>query len=541
MTTIILISVLSVVILSRSSSQVSPDLTTSAGSDVQHTNSGDGHANTSPGRLRPADLHLHPHASQHEYRTLSIPPVIDNGAEEQRGSYSSVLDLWPLIDLDDAVMRLSRALHFGTISREEGVVEDSSAFLQFHEHLKKCFPRVHETLVLEKVSSLSLLYTWEGSDPDVAPVLLMAHLDVVPAADEHSWTHPPFSGTTADGYIWGRGTLDNKQGVMGILEAVEQLLTDGFAPTRSIYLAFGHDEEVGGHDGAAKVAELLEMRGIRFLTVIDEGGVVLSDFFRRRRRPVAAIGVAEKGNMSFELTVNVQGGHSSMPGGRSAIGTLARAISRVEARPFPAQVNGVSLETLRGLATTQTWTHRLMVSNMWLFRPLVVAALSRRPETNAMIRTTVAPTMLLAGVKANVLPEEASATINFRTMPGDTEESVVAHLRRAINDSHVEIRAIGKPREAPPASPTDTPVYEALSRVIRDVHPEENVLIVPYLVPGGTDSRHFSRIAETTYRFTPIQLSREDTARFHGIDERLPVNEYARLIKSYYRLLQALQ
>jgi carboxypeptidase PM20D1 len=464
-----------------------------------------------------------------------------NGTNDRSPADLAMSTVWPLFDLDSAVSRFSEALRFQTISWDRGIAPDSTAFRALHDYIERSFPLVHATLERETVAGLSLLFTWPGSDMNLLPVLLMAHQDVVPADDEQSWTYPPFSGIVADGYIWGRGTLDNKQSLMALLEAVEQLIVHQFEPTRTVYISFGHDEEIGGPRGAKQISELLESRGITLETVIDEGGIVLSDFLRRSPRPVAAIGVGEKGSISLELRVSVDGGHSSMPVNRSAIGTLARAVGRVEHQRFRATLSGVPRETLRALAPTQSVVQRLMLSNMWLFRPIVVTQLSRTPETNAMIRTTVAPTTISAGFKANALPSSATATINFRTMPGETLESIAARVRRAINDSGIQIHAVGEPRAASEMSPTDTRAYATLSHTIRDVHPGEDVLVVPYLVPGGTDSRHFARITATAYRFTFIQLSREEAARFHGVDERLPLREYERLIKGYYRLIKGLQ
>lgn len=454
---------------------------------------------------------------------------------------AALLTLVPNLNFAAAADRFAAALRLPTYSHESDVPPDSTAFRSLHQHIENSFPRTHGRLRREVVGGLSLLYTWPGSYPELDAILLTAHMDVVPVEDEAAWTVDPLAGAVREGEIWGRGAIDNKQSVMGMLEALEQLLAAGFEPRRTIYLAFGHDEELGGARGAKAISDLLTRRGVRLAVVIDEGGVILNDFLPGSSRPVAGIGVAEKGSVNLQLLARGAGGHSAAPDRRAAIGRLARAITRLQDNRLPARMNGVTRETLRALSQERPPMQRLMMSNLWLFRPLVVAAMSRDPQANAMIRSTMAPTIVTAGEKSNVLPKTASAVINVRTMPGDTPEVILGHVRRMIADPEIEIGVVGQPRDASAVSRTESRSYQIFGEVIREINPGDDVLVVPFLVPGGTDSRHFASIADDVYRFAPMRLDKANLSGFHGVDERLPLGEYVRLIAGYYRLMIELQ
>ena len=300
----------------------------------------------------------------------------------------------------DAVRRLAEAVRIRTVSHESPADFDAQPFLAFHAFLERSFPYAHAKLARETVADYSLLYTWRGSDASLDPILLTAHHDVVPVIEESRdrWTHDPYGGVVADGYVWGRGTLDDKAGVMGILEGVESLCAAGFAPARTVYLAFGHDEELGGDAGAAGITELLASRGVRLWFSLDEGMAILDSMAGLQGR-VAMIGVAEEALLNLELVAPAPGGHSSLPSRESAIGELARAIERVEASPLPAHTGGLSGQMLDVLGDELPGLQGFAVRNRWLFGPFVRSGLSARPETNAMIRTTTAVTLVRGGVK----------------------------------------------------------------------------------------------------------------------------------------------
>lgn len=443
------------------------------------------------------------------------------------------------VDEGAAAERLAQALRIQTVSYQDGAQTSGDAFLALHRHLEQAYPKTHATLGRELVSGYSLLYTWKGRNEKLKPVLLAAHQDVVPVEPETArrWSQPPFEGRISDGFVWGRGALDDKSGVLGLLEAVELLLGENFQPERTIYFAFGEDEEVGGELGAARVAELLRQRGVELEYVLDEGLAITEGILPDIDRPVALIGVAEKGHVSVELSAEVEGGHSSMPPQQTAIGILSAAVNRLEANQMPASIEGVQRQTFEHLGPEMPFGKRLVMANLWLFKPLVVRLLSASPSSNAAIRTTTAVTIIEGGLKENVLPSRARAVVNFRILPGDSVEGVLAHVRETVNDTRIRIAKFGTGAREPSAvSSTDTQGYQTVQKTIRQVFPE--TLVAPALVVAGTDSRHYSALTNHIYRFLPMRVRPEDVKRLHGVDERISVADYAGFVKFYYHLIR---
>jgi carboxypeptidase PM20D1 len=443
------------------------------------------------------------------------------------------------VDVAAAVERLAAAIRLRTVSTHDAARVDPRPFLALHAHLEQAFPRAHAVLRREVVGGLSLLYTWPGRDPSRKPILLSAHLDVVPVEAETSrqWSHPPFSGAVADGHVWGRGSIDDKGAVVGVLEAVEVLAARGFQPARTIHLAFGHDEERGGTEGAAAIAGLLAARGVRLEYVLDEGLVVGDGLIAGVRPPVALIGVAEKGRVLLELTVRGRHGHASMPPAASVIGTLARALDRVERSPMPTRLDGSMRKLFDCVRPAMPIAQRVALGNLWLFEPLVSRQLAQSPVTNAGIRTTIALTVVAAGEKDNVLPGEGRALADIRIVPGDSVADALAHVRRVVNDPAVEIRTLPVPAEPSPVAPVDARGFVEVAGAARRVFPE--ALVAPGLLVAGTDSKHYLPLADAVYRFRPIRLTRTDLARFHGVNERIGIEAYGRLVAFYGHLLRA--
>ena len=433
--------------------------------------------------------------------------------------------------------RLAEALRLRTISHQDPAQLDPEPFRALHDYLAQAFPRVHATLDRERVSGLSLLYRWPGRDPEAAPLLLTAHLDVVPVPEDQraAWTHPPFEGVIAEGFVWGRGAIDDKGGVLAILEAVEGLLAEGFEPEGTLYLAFGHDEEVGGEDGAGAITELLASRGVRVAYSLDEGMAILDGSILGVDIPIAAVGIAEKGYVTLRLHCSAPGGHSSTPPRESALGCLARAILRLEDNPFPPHLDGVVGKTLTALAPRLSLSARVAVQAPWLFGPLLVSRLDGSPAPRAMLRTTTAVTMAEAGVKENVLPSRARATVNFRVSPAEDGAFVRERVEELLADLPVEIETL-RVTEPSQVSSTESAAWRDLARAIAAVAPR--AVVVPGLVLGGTDSKHYARVADDSYRFTPFRLGPEDVARIHGVDERVAVANYHELIRFYRELLR---
>ena len=433
-----------------------------------------------------------------------------------------------------AIARLSAAIRLPTVSTEQAP-PSSESLAAFAALLERSFPRVHATLRREVIGG-SLLYTWQGSDSVAPAILLAAHQDVVPveSGSERRWTHPPFSGAVAGGFVWGRGTIDDKAALMAILEAVERLLARGHQPRGTVYLAFGHDEERGG-TGAAAIARLLKQRGGFIGLALDEGFAVLDGVIGGVTTPVAMIGIAEKGYVSVELTAAGSGGHSSMPTDDNAAARVAGAVSRLAERPFPPRLDGVTGQMLDGIAPYADVKMRVALSNRWLAGPLVRRKLLSSPQTAASIRTTTAPTILQAGTKENVLPQRARAVVNHRILPGDTVAGVLAHDRTAIGDPRVMLRELPGAREPSRPAATSGEAYRLLSSAIRAEFP--HAAIAPGLVLGATDGRHYEFVTSNVFRFAPFTMRKDDLSRFHGNDERVAVADYMRAIRFYERLI----
>ncbi|CAM5782104.1 M20 family peptidase [Ottowia pentelensis] len=459
-------------------------------------------------------------------RQLQVPPLaplaIDEGAVAQR---------------------LGQAVRLQTVSSQTDAQLNADRFEALHALLQQQFPRVHAQLTRETVGGLSLLYTWPGSDPQAKPMLLMAHQDVVPIAPgtEGDWQQPPFSGAVEGGYIWGRGSWDDKGNLLSQLEAVELLLQSGWQPPRTVYLAYGADEEVGGQRGAAQIAALLKSRGVQLDFVIDEGLLVLDGVLPGLKPPAAVIGIAEKGYLSVQLTVSATPGHSSMPPpqGTSAIAMMAAALTKLENRQMPAAIRGVAGEMFDTLAPEMSGFSRVALSNLWLFGPLVQRQLEGAASTNALLRTTTALTIVSAGNKDNVLPGRAEATVNFRMLPGDTEDGVLQHVHGAIDAAvpadQLKLETLPGAREASKVAPTGSAQYKLLNQTIREVFPD--ALVAPGLMVGGTDSVHYEPISDHIFKFSPVRANSEDLKRFHGTNERLAVKNYADAIRFYHRLI----
>ena len=422
--------------------------------------------------------------------------------------------------------RLAEALRFPTVSRGDDQPRDSAAFAGLRAHLAASFPLSHAAMTREIVGQDAILFTWAGSDGSLPPVILMGHMDVVPVepGTESKWKYPPFSGTIAEGAVWGRGAMDDKSTVLGIMEAAEGLLARGFKPRRTVLLAFGADEEVGGRKGAVVIANLLKSRGVKPALVVDEGGMVVTGGFPGLTRPVAVVGIAEKGYLTLELAARGQGGHSSVPPAQTTAGILARAITRLEDNPFPAEIRGATANLFDAVGRESPFAMRALFANRWLLDPVLKWKLASIPRSNATIRTTTAVTMLEGSPKDNVLPSVAIARVNFRLLPGDTPEMVIDRVRRTIDDDRIGISRIGFVSVPSLESSITDSAWFILDRSIRQGYPE--AIVAPYLVVGATDARHFRELSQNVYRFAAMRADTSDAARIHGTNERVSVDGY---------------
>ncbi len=441
-------------------------------------------------------------------------------------------------DSQRAARDLSGAIAFPTISWEGGGTEAQKkvslqAFAGLHAYLEKMFPQVYAKLDHEVIGENNLLFAWKGTDPSLKPILLMGHQDVVPVENgtETKWTHAPFSGEIADGFIWGRGAMDDKMTMIGLLESADILLAGGFQPKRTIYFAFGQDEEIGGLQGAEMIAQTLKSRGVQLEFVLDEGGFVSHGLVPGVSAPVAMIGTSEKGYLSLELSVETGGGHSSVPPKESSIGILSGAIRKIERHPMPAHVHGPVGEFLEHAGDGASFPMRVVFRNLWLFGPVVKKILESSPDSNATLRTTAAPTIFQAGTKDNVLPSRASAVVNFRILPGDTVASVTEYVRKVVNDSRVKLQPLpGEPPAEPsPRSSAQSPEFQLVQKTLAQVYPE--AIVAPFVFVGATDSKHYSALTQNIFRFSPMVLEPEDVGRIHGANERIGVENFTRMIE----------
>ena len=470
---------------------------------------------------------------------LLLALVLVANTLRQGSRQMTVTPLAPLVvDTDHSVKTLSLAIQARTVTGLLNPEATAAEFTKLQQMLRERYPLLHAKLQLE-VLGQHLIYTWPGRDPKAQPVLLLAHQDVVPIAPgtEALWKVPPFEGRVAEGVVWGRGAMDNKGNLVAQFEAVEMLLAAGFQPKPTVYFVLGADEELGGRDGALKIAQRFKQKGIRPAFVIDEGLVVTEGILPGVAKPIALIGIAEKGGLSLKLAVDTAPGHSSMPPGtgQSAIAVLAAALTRLDAQPMPGGIAGVAGEMFEVLAPELPFGQRLAMSNLWLLRPVVESMLAKGNATNALMRTTTAMTIVSAGNKENVLPGRAEAVVNFRILPGDTPQTIATHVQRAIADERVKVAPLSEPHLASPVSSTSSAGYRHIERSIREVFPD--AAVAPGLYLAGADGRHFDGVADAVYRFTPIRATNATLKLFHGTDERLPVDHLADMIRFYHRLL----
>ena len=446
----------------------------------------------------------------------------------------------PAVAVDTAAVadKLAAMIRFRTVSSADDPNLNADEFRKLHAHLQQRFPLVHQKLKREVVGGLSLLYTWQGSDPTAKPIALMAHHDVTPiaAGTEDRWQVPPFAGVVKEGYVWGRGAWDDKGNLVAQLEAVEMLLASGFQPRQTVYIVSGADEEVAGLRGAAQVVKLLQDRKVRLDFVMDEGLVLAEGLVPGVAAPTALIGVAEKGYITVRLKATAPPGHASMPPppGTSVIGKMGAALQRLDQEQFPARLRGVARELFETLAPEMDGFQRVALSNLWLFGPLVESQLAKAPGTNAMLRTTTALTIVNAGNKFNVIPGQAEAILDVRILPGDTREMVLQHVREKAGPG-IEVASVGGSTDPTPVTSTHSVAYRNVERTLRSLFP--GTVVAPALYVAGSDSQHFVPIGDNIFRFSPVRVKPEDVSRLHGTNERISTTNLAELVRFYHQLL----
>ncbi|MGN0063077.1 MAG: M20/M25/M40 family metallo-hydrolase [Nocardioides sp.] len=436
----------------------------------------------------------------------------------------------------ERVVRALQALvQLPTVSYYDAERIDSAVFDALVAELETQFPLLHANLERHRIGAHGLLFHWRGAASD-KPVVLMAHTDVVPVDPDSTWQHEAFSGAIADGYLWGRGTLDDKCCVVGICEAVERVLEADQMPAQDVWLSFGADEEVMGSN-AREAVDFLRGRGVRPWLVLDEGGAIAGGAFPGVEAPLGVVGVTEKGVSAIELVAEGRGGHASMPSPDGPTYRLARAITRLDKAPMPAKVPAPTLELMRRLAPHLPAALRPLVSNVDHLKPLVARILvAAGSEAGAMARTTIATTTLSGSPANNVIASTAKAGLNVRIQVGDTLAGVVDHIRRVVRDDSIRIDVVDA-GEPSPVSPMGD-AFELVESSIRAVYPE--AVPTPYALMGATDSRHFTAITDNVYRFAPFRMSKSQREAIHSFDERIGVDDLVDGATWYQHLIERL-
>ena len=430
------------------------------------------------------------------------------------------------VNSDRYIQTLCEAIRCKTVSNSDESLTDWDEFEKLHKVFEEKYPLLHKTLSKRTVGRAGLIFTWQGSDPSLKPIALIGHQDVVPVQEEKlsEWTYAPFGGEIADGFIWGRGSTDMKNHVVGVLESVETLLEDGFKPKRTVIVALGYNEELLDTEAASApmLSKALEDDGVMLESVLDEGGAILDlDIPHVINKRIAGVGIAEKGYCDFEISVDAKGGHSSTPPKHSAVGELSKAILDLENHQFPAKITREMKIIIDTIARNTQLSVKFIGCNLPVLLPMLRPVLAGIPPVASVMRTTTAVTMTHGSPQANVLPQKATATVNFRIMPGNTIADVEKHIRRVIRNKNVNIKLLGG-NEPSIVSPTDTPTMKAISQICCSMFDMSKP--APFVVMGATDARHYQNVTDQIYRFSPFVMSPEILMLAHGTDERIPID-----------------
>lgn len=444
------------------------------------------------------------------------------------------------VNSDRVQRHLSQAIQIKTVSNPDDSKVDWNEFKKFHDFLETEFPLTHKVLKREKISQASLLYTWEGKNPELDAIALLSHQDVVPieSGTENEWTHAPFEGYNDGEYIWGRGALDMKNHLICVIEAVETLLEEGYQPERTVYLCFGHNEEIvaGSNNGAEAIAKTLKERGVHLDSTIDEGGAIIKANIKGvLEGNLAGVGIAEKGYSDFKVTVRSKGGHSSQPPKHTAAGDISEVVRDLENHQFKCRMLPSVTNLFNTVGRRASYPIRLVLCNLKYLKPLIFAVAKLFPPAATFVRTTTACTMLEASPAANVLPQKASVTINFRQLPGTTIKDTEEHIKRVVKNKDISVEFL-KGKEASKVSPINTRSFEVLSELFHQI--DDSNIVAPYLVMGGTDSYHYECICDNLYRIAPFTVSADLLLTTHSTNERCPVDQLTQGVQFFKRYIK---
>lgn len=440
-----------------------------------------------------------------------------------------------LLILDDScVVHLQKAIRFKTISYDDASLMDSTAFIGFQRFLFQTYPLIFSKLAIERVNQFGLILHWKGKSAQANPIILMAHQDVVPAEEAtlNKWSEAPFSGTIKNGMVYGRGAIDDKGSLIAIFESTELLLKQGFTPKTDIYFVLGHDEEVSGLKGAKQMAQLFKNRKIKPAFVLDEGGIITERKVPGLKKTAAVIGIAEKGYQTLLLKINIPGGHSSMPEQETAIDEMTMAVVKLKQNPFPVKFSATVLHFLDYVGPEMPFISRMAMANKDLFSFIIASNYSKTAAGNATIRTSTATTIFKAGLKENLIPGAAEITVNFRTLPGTTQNDVITHVKKVIGNNRIQIIPKGKGNEPKQVANIEDASFIYLQKTISAF--KKGIVVAPYLALGASDARYFGALTPQVFRFTPFT----DPEGFHGVNERIPVKDFKKGISFYYNLMK---
>lgn len=460
---------------------------------------------------------------------------------------------WKMIKDDSAIQRLSGGLKIPSVSAGELGEFDYTTFDTIKEYLKTSYPLVYENAEYIEVNTYGLVFRLKGSNPSLDPILFLSHTDVVPPGEAdvkdksenvfrpddrplppvsevaEDWDFGPFSGAVANGRIYGRGSIDMKGMLFSLMESMNNLIKNRHVPQRDIYLAFGFDEEVGGQQGAAKIAAYFKSRNIKFDAVYDEGGLILEKgSVAGINSDGAVIGCAEKGFLSVKIKVKGLGGHASMPPMESAVGKAAVIMQRLEHNQMKPMITPLINEFFTNIGGSMSFVNRMGISNQWLLKPVLLSQLTKNNSTNALVRTTIALTMMKGSDAPNVLSPEVEFVVNFRLLPGNTVNDVKKHITEATKGFEVEIEDIDQVKEASAVSPTHTKAFRLIEAAIKEIHP--TAVATPYLTVGATDAYKYQIVSKDIYRFMPIKINDAEKQSIHSTNEYLSIENYMKMI-----------
>ena len=434
---------------------------------------------------------------------------------------------------DAAVDALAALIRCKTVSYVDPALEDDAEFEKLIALLPALYPRVFDVCSFQQLPDRALLLRWPGKS-EKAPSVMMAHYDVVPV-DENSWEKPPFEAIIEDGVLWGRGTLDTKVTMNGILSAANHLIVQGFRPENDVYFAFSGGEEINGL-GAVNIVNYFVSHDIHPALVVDEGGAVVENVFPGVKAPCGLIGIAEKGMINAQYRTVSGGGHASAPKPHTPVGILAAACKKVEDHPFKAHIAGPAAQMFDTLGRHSTFLYRMIFANLWCFG-WVIDLLGRISggEMNALVRTTTAFTQMEGSSARNVIPPEAKMVCNMRLNPKDSVQSALAYLRKTVNDPQVEISAL-ESFEPSPVSETGCVAWDKVASSVAETW--RGCIVSPYLMVQCSDSRHYRDLSNHVYRFSAMDLTAQERSTIHGHNERIRLESISRCVEFYIRLLK---